>query len=159
MSWRQRALLVAPTVELARNLSRWLTDEGYRVALVASFAEGKASLCSDPDLLVAEVRLGEYNGLHLASHARARGVPAVVVGDADVVLERDAHEMHIAYAYSDVEPERLRRIVAEAIADGGVSNDTRRLNRPRPSGGLAFVSADELSRRGTPARRTGRPFN
>jgi hypothetical protein len=43
--------------------------------------------------VVTQLRLHEYNGLHLALRARQAGIPAVVVGDADSVLERDAEQL------------------------------------------------------------------
>ena len=73
-------LVVAPTPPLAANLVEWLTEAGHEVILVTSFLAGKARLEIAPSVLIAEVRLGDYNGLHLALRAKAGNIPALVLG-------------------------------------------------------------------------------
>jgi DNA-binding NtrC family response regulator len=160
MSWRPRVLLVAPTLALAKNLFAWLTEGGYDVVLVTSFASAKVQLQSEPDLLISEIRLGEYNGLHLASRAQSEDIPAVVVGDADVVLERDAQQMGVTYMNADIDRDYLL-VLAEHLTAGSRqrTRDTGLLPRRADTGTLAFVSSGEL----TPVRlrpsRSDRRFN
>ena len=156
MSLRPRVLLVAPTLALAKNLFAWLTDGGYDVALVTSFDAAKVQLRSAPHLLISEIRLGEYNGLHLASRARAEGIPSVVVGGNDVVLERDAQQMGITYMNPDIDREYLL-VLAEHL-----TFEARQVPTPLPGRGtggkLAFISSAEMA----PASvrpRPGRRFN
>jgi DNA-binding response OmpR family regulator len=61
-----------------------LTNEGYEVATATSFKEAQASLVSiRPDLLVAAVRLGAFNGIGLALRAQLNQAKlAVVITDA-----------------------------------------------------------------------------
>ena len=97
MTFKPSVLVVAPTASIAGTMLAWLTDAGCAPVIVSSFAAGKRQLEDHPSLLVAEVRLGEYNGLHLALRAQSHGVPAVLVGEADSVLEREAAQMGAIY--------------------------------------------------------------
>jgi hypothetical protein len=54
----------------------------------------------EPDLLITELKLGEHNGLHLALRARAKSVPAVVIGEPDPVLERDAFQLGAMFLHA-----------------------------------------------------------
>ncbi len=90
-------LVVAPTAQLAAALMTSLTEAGCEVTLVTSFAAGKAHLADTPSALISEVRLGDYNGLHLAIWAKADNIPAIVVGNADSVLQREAESLGVAY--------------------------------------------------------------
>ena len=144
MSSRPRVLLVAPTLALARNLFVWLTEGGYDVTLATSFAVAKAQLPTMPHLVVSEVRLGEYNGLHLASRARACGIPSVVVGEPERVLERDARQMGIAYIHPDVDEEFVRALADHLTVDVADRN-VRVTPTPGPAPNVAFVSSGELA--------------
>lgn len=140
MSWRPRVLLVTQTPAHGKHFFDWLIAGGYDVTLVVTFAAAKVHLVSSPDLLISEIRLGEYNGLHLASRAQAAHIPAIVIGDADPVLERDARQMQIVYLHEDLDREsllvsceRLLRERARQAGDGTVTG-----------AGLAFVSSADL---------------
>jgi DNA-binding NtrC family response regulator len=80
----------AAMVEAFRSL-------GLTLAIADDFHEAKRILSAQPpDLLVAHVRLGEYNGLQLVLRGKMTrpGMAAIVVADGpDPVLERDAAEM------------------------------------------------------------------
>ena len=99
-----RVLVVAPTSPLAANLVEWLTEAGYEVILVTSFLAGKARLELAPSVLISEVRLGDYNGLHLALRAKAGDIPSIVVGNPDPVLEREAERLGVGYLTQRAEP-------------------------------------------------------
>ena len=97
MTTSPRVLLVAPTSRIATTVSAGLIDAGLRVTLVTSFKAARKALESTPDLLISEVRLGEYNGLHLALRAQIRGIRAIVIGVLDLVTQRDAATFGAAY--------------------------------------------------------------
>jgi DNA-binding NtrC family response regulator len=107
-------LLVAPTPRIASLVSASLVDAGLRVTLVTSFKAGRKALESRPDLLMSEVRLGEYNGLHLALRAQSRGIRAIVIGIVDHVTQRDAATFGAVYLEDDCEPARLHAAVQAA---------------------------------------------
>jgi DNA-binding NtrC family response regulator len=151
MSSGQRVLLVAPTPALAKNLFAWLTEGGYDVALVTSFASAKVELQSSPHLLISEIRLGEYNGLHLATRAQSQDIPSVVIGHADPVLERDAQQMGVTYMHADVDRECLL-VLAEHLTADARERAARAAQARGASGNLAFVSSGELATIHVPPR-------
>jgi hypothetical protein len=108
--------------------------------VVASFSEGKRRLDDSPSILISEVRLGDYNGLHLALWARSGNIPAIVLGNADSVLQREAERLGVAYL-SD-QPER--RDLLEAVAR--MANQGSPATAPNQAAGsnLSFASWDEL---------------
>jgi CheY-like chemotaxis protein len=135
-----RVLVVAPTPQLAATLLEWLTEAGHEVILVTSFLAGKARLEHGPSVLISEVRLGDFNGLHLALRARTGEIPSIVVGSPDPVLEREAERLGVAYLTHELlsRPDflsTLQRVVYPV--------DTGRTPRPASST-LSFVSWDEL---------------
>ena len=136
-----RVLVVAPTPQVAATLLEWLTEAGHEVILVTSFLAGKARL-EHVSVLISEVRLGDFNGLHLALRARTGEIPSIVVGNADAVLEREAERLGVAYLTHELSrPDFLGTLqsvvrVVHPVAAG---------RTPRPaSSSLAFVSWDEL---------------
>jgi CheY-like chemotaxis protein len=135
-----RVLVVAPTSPLAANLVEWLTEAGHEVILVTSFPAGKARLELAPSVLISEVRLGDYNGLHLALRAKAGNIPALVVGSPDPVLEREAERLGVAYLTHQLSRSallsELERIEPAIAGAEGTSRSA--------TSGLSFVSWDEL---------------
>ena len=101
MQRSRSALVVAATPSLAARLSTWLKSAGWHVTNAHSYAAAKARLELGTDLLVTELELGEYNGLQLAVRAQASGVPTLVVGRQDTVLERDAEQLGSTYIRKD----------------------------------------------------------
>jgi hypothetical protein len=150
-------LLVAPSPSFATAAIPWLAEAGFRLTVVGSFEAARAHLTDRFSLLISEVRLGNHNGLHLGIHAKARGIPAIVVGDHDPVLEREAEGLGVRYlryragrtglleaVASVARPSREGAVLVEGVAPA-----------------LSFISWDEiLPVRGPrdilplPARRT-----
>jgi DNA-binding response OmpR family regulator len=94
------AILVTLTAETRRERRTLLEQSGYAVLTAASFEEAAALLRQvQPDLLVADVRLLDYNGLHLAMRAREESprTCSLMVGEPDVVLEREAKALGASY--------------------------------------------------------------
>jgi DNA-binding response OmpR family regulator len=90
-------LLVAPTPRIAAAVTASLLHAGADVTVVTSFKAARKGLESYPTLLISEVRLGEYNGLHLALRARSQGIRAIMVGDDDQVTRREAEKLGADY--------------------------------------------------------------
>ena len=101
MDLQPHLLIVAPSIALAQNLLSWVIPEGYRPAVATTFESANAQLRTHPQVVITQVRLHEYNGLHLALRARHAGIPAVVVGEADTVLERDAVQLGATFLKRD----------------------------------------------------------
>src|SRR5258708_30583504 len=92
-----QVLLVGRSGGLACTLAPDLSAAGYRTLVASDFGEAKALLAKRPSLLITEVKLGAYNGLHLAIRARAVGTPTLVIGDLDLVLQADAERQNALY--------------------------------------------------------------
>ena len=132
-------LIVAPTPHLAADLMKWFTDAGWAVMLVTAFATGKARLGQRPSLLISEVRLGDYNGLHLALRAKTMGIPAVVLGSVDPVLQHEAQRLGVKYAADSLDRAQivdLIRGIERSIQDNPASSSARQ--------GLTFMSWEDL---------------
>jgi DNA-binding NtrC family response regulator len=83
MSYVRSALLVAPTAQLSNTLAKSIRDAGYRLTVVKTFAAAKQVLSLRPDVLITELKLADYNGLHLALRGRTMGIPSIVVAEKD----------------------------------------------------------------------------
>jgi DNA-binding NtrC family response regulator len=88
-----------------------LTRAGLCVTAVDSFASARASLVArPPSLLVTELRLGSYNGLHLAFLGReVQPQIAVLVtsGLHDPGLQRDAEALGATFLRKPIAPAEL----------------------------------------------------
>jgi DNA-binding response OmpR family regulator len=89
-----RILLVEPDADLRTRQAVALSGAGHRVTGTGTFETAWQALSADmPDVLVAAVRLGAYNGLHLVIRARASNanVAGIVTSrTADPALEVEA---------------------------------------------------------------------
>jgi len=111
-----RVLLVAPDGGIVRGLAPTLRAAGYLPKLVTEFAAAKEALAARPDLLITELKLGAYNGLHLAIRAGVQGIPTLVVGNPDAVLEAEARRQHATYLTSPVTTDHVLAVVGELLA-------------------------------------------
>jgi CheY-like chemotaxis protein len=87
MSLERCVLLVSPGCQLTKGPAIALSRAGYRVVVARSFESAKAQLTSHPDVLITDLKLGEFNGLQLALRSRASGIPALVVADSSFEQE------------------------------------------------------------------------
>ena len=122
MSRRHHVVIVAQNPALATALLSWLGSAGYELAIVTTFAAAKALLETKPALIISELKLGEYNGLHLALKARAAGIPAIIVGPHDPVLQKDADELGATYLTSVLRRSQVLDLVQERL--GGTTVPT-----------------------------------
>jgi DNA-binding response OmpR family regulator len=112
----QKVLVVAQDTQLAMTLVSWLRESGCEPALTTSFSAGRDQLDAGPAIVMAQVRLGAFNGLHLALRARAKGIPAIVLGDADPATEREAQKVGAAYiSPSELEKAELQSLVRATL--------------------------------------------
>ena len=107
-------LVVASTPRIAEDAISGLTDAGLRVTLVSSFKAARQGLESHPDLLIAEVRLGEYNGMQLALRARNQGIRAIVLGENDQITRREAESLGADYLADECDTATLNAAVRAA---------------------------------------------
>jgi DNA-binding response OmpR family regulator len=141
-------LLVATDTKVLHRTEGLLSETGYLVATAATFEQAKVLLNSlNPDLLVAEVRLGAFNGMHLAARSRVDHplLPVIITHQTpDLVLENEARRHGAIFMVKPLEnPEFLPR-VKEAIEDHGRRQPTiRRWPRKRIAGVVEAEFATE----------------
>ena len=90
---RMRVLMVDDDEEYLRLCTLILRDDGHDVVPCQHFDEGRRRLAHEHfDALIADVRLGAYNGLHLITLAAASTVRIAVSAFRDPVISRDAEQ-------------------------------------------------------------------
>ncbi len=98
--WVTHLLLVEPNPTVRDALSR-AVDFGIRVQACADLPAARAQLFATSfDMLVTNLRLGRYNGLHLVYMIKSTGLPtcSVVYSDrADLFLAREAQRAGAFY--------------------------------------------------------------
>jgi len=114
---RRRILLVNADQLALMRLDARLTGEGYVVVPVRTFhAARKRFHAIGPDLVVADVRLEAFNGLHLGWWVRLEhpNVPVIIThSSCDHVLEREAQFFGVKFVTNPLEnPEFLRHVRA-----------------------------------------------
>jgi CheY-like chemotaxis protein len=109
-------LIVEDDTATRNGLKTLLQGAGYDVLATASVPEGKRALEEGaPDLLITDVRLGEFNGLHLVAMS-ARPIPAIVVtAYVDPALEADAHQLGAHYLVKPIAPTALLTLVEDLL--------------------------------------------
>ena len=120
--------LIAIVHEDAAVADAWavgLSAAGYRVVTSASFEDGKALLEAEdpPALLIASVRLGAYNGLHLVIRGRLDrpGMAAILTSDThDPMLAAEAATYGAAYVSGALQRDALLSLSMQALGNMGV---------------------------------------
>jgi DNA-binding NtrC family response regulator len=106
----------------AATLAGWaayIHDAGFSVVPASSFAEAHRLIAFvRPDVLVTDIRLGEYNGLQLVVQAGTLGpAPSVIVtsGFEDPVLVAEAERLGAIFLLKPVQPSRLVALISEMV--------------------------------------------
>jgi DNA-binding response OmpR family regulator len=116
MTVRKKILLVEDDDATRVGLSSLLERAGYDVVATESLQEGRSVLDEgSPDLLIADVRLGAFNGLQLIAMS-PRPIPTIVTtGFPDSVLETEARQFGAKFLLKPIEPANLLTLVAELL--------------------------------------------
>lgn len=121
-----------PSVLAGRTTA--LTAVGYTISTSAGFPDARQILAAgtSPDVLITDVRLGPYNGLHLVAIARVEHprTLGIVIGQADPVLEAEARGLAARYLVGPVSGSDLVAAVADALM---APRPRRRWPRKRPT--------------------------
>lgn len=102
-----RVLVVATEPRQARRLAAWVRRGGHIPTVLSDFVHARQALADNHDLLLSTLKLGAYNGLHLALRARAQAMPAIVLGHPDQTLAREASRLRARYISTPLTRERL----------------------------------------------------
>lgn len=115
MKRRLRVLVVMSDTETASTTRNWVEARGYDTGVCPGFMAACTELERTPDLVIAELRLGAFNGLHVAMRALWDGIPAIVLGPDDPVLRKEARAMGISYVTPDVNEQALAALVDSLV--------------------------------------------
>jgi DNA-binding NtrC family response regulator len=111
-----------------------LGHAGYHARGASTFAEARNVLASgSPDLVIADQRLGEYNGLHVILRARARrpGLSAIVTtGVRDRGAEADARSLDVEYMLKPKTAKGWLASIARALAPSRAGRSSTVPRRP-----------------------------
>jgi DNA-binding response OmpR family regulator len=143
-----RVLIVDDDRATRQGLAELLESAGYDTVAVGTFEEAIRILrTTPPDLLIADVRLGPFNGLQLVISS-PRPIPAIIItGFADSVLEADARRRGAEYVLKPIAPTRLLEIVGQKIAAAQTGfGIPRRWERKQVVGGLPASVGEEPAR-------------
>jgi CheY-like chemotaxis protein len=128
-----RILIVEDNPATRLGMVDLLSRAGYDVSSSATFDHARVTIRDHrPDLLITDVRLGDYNGLQLIIGTRDP-VPTIVVSAYDdPVLEAEARAQNAPYLLKPVTPTVLLQTIEQVIArEQGVLSPTRRWSRKR----------------------------
>ena len=112
-----RILLVEADSALAAIAEEALAADGHRVAWVDSFKDTiRLASAQRPDVLVAALRLGAYNGLHLLLRLRAADpdLPVVITAEPSD-LTPDVELFHATFVAKPFQSGQLRQAVSALL--------------------------------------------
>jgi DNA-binding response OmpR family regulator len=93
-----------------------LEQAGYDVIAADNLKSARQALAEQaPELLIADVRLGEFNGLHLAATNRANIPMIVITGYPDPVLESVARSFGAEFMLKPIQPAALLALVEQRL--------------------------------------------
>ena len=109
-------LVVDDDQAVREGLAAILEGVGYTVLVADTFERGRDVLrTAGPDLLIVDVRLGDFNGLQLLATSVSPIRAIVLTGYADSALERDARQMGAEYLVKPVTRAQLLELVAHQL--------------------------------------------
>lgn len=113
---RSRVLIVEDDDAARTGLEQFLQKAGYETLAASTFEEGMRALRdANPDLLIADVRLGEYNGLQLVATSRLPTPSIIITGFYDPVLEADARKLGADYLVKPVSPVDVLTLIQQKL--------------------------------------------
>jgi DNA-binding response OmpR family regulator len=145
----KKVLVVEDDSSTRQGLLQLIASEGYVALGASTFEEGRHLLRTErPDLLIADVRLGEFNGLQLIIGERIAPPAIMVTGYADPVLESDARKAGAHYLVKPIDiPDLMTLVHAELEKTTDVTPVPRRRWTRKPiAGGLPAQVASTAAR-------------
>jgi DNA-binding NtrC family response regulator len=107
----KHVLVVDDDASMLRLITTWVAGAGHRVVSFSQFGEAKSYLATaKPDVIVADVRLGAFNGLQLVIQAkleRPEITAIVLTGFYDPVLSGEVSKLGASYLVKPIRSEQL----------------------------------------------------
>ncbi len=115
-----RILVVGTSRHASRTIEDVLSRAGYLTSDAASFEEAKHLLATErPALVITELRLAEFNGLHIFLRGRldTPDMAGIIISPvADSILAAEARRMGATFLVEPVEPPALLEAVSRSLA-------------------------------------------
>jgi DNA-binding response OmpR family regulator len=123
----RKILIVDDDQPTRAGLGMLLVEAGYEVITAGTVPAAMKLLVDErPDLLLVDIRLAEYNGLHLVA-TRPEPIPAIVLtGFADPAIEADARHLGAEFLLKPVQPSVLMAVVQRLLSDARVGRSIPR---------------------------------
>ncbi|MCC6988105.1 MAG: hypothetical protein IT181_03855 [Acidobacteria bacterium] len=134
-------LLVGTEETTAQARLDALAKAGFVVMPVRGFLDARQVLTElEPEAIVTDVHLGDYNGLHLVAIAQVEHprTACLVTGPRDPALQAEAYHLGARYLVEPVTLDRLGAVLAEIVAN---PRPQRRWPRRRPAHEVTSVVA------------------
>jgi DNA-binding response OmpR family regulator len=125
----QKILVVDEDAGTRALLRKMLERAGYATLLTTTFQQGKRALAaSAPDLLIADLRLGEFNGLQLLITSPTRIPTIMLTGFPDAVLAHEARNLGAGYITKPFSSSALLALIRDKLVavPGEVTYPTNR---------------------------------
>jgi DNA-binding NtrC family response regulator len=107
----KRVLIVDDDASMLRLITTWVVGAGHEVVSFGQFEEAKSYLATaHPDVIIADVRLGAFNGLQLVIQAKLEHpeITAIVLtGFYDPVLSGEVSKLGASYLVKPIRSEQL----------------------------------------------------
>jgi DNA-binding response OmpR family regulator len=120
------ALIAEPVLPDALFLVRVASSLGFHVTVTHTFQTAADRLRLMPELLMADIRLGEYNGLHLVLRGKSAraGLTAVVTSAVDdIVLRSEAEQLGATFVVKPATVEEMRAAICRTWLRRADSSD------------------------------------
>lgn len=141
-----RVLIVEDNDATRTGLCELVKRAGYDAQATRSYEDAIRVMREDtPDLLIADVRLGPYNGLQLLVTSPRRVPTIIMTGFPDPVLEADAHHLGAQFMLKPVAPAALLAMIEQQLSsrpNQELSGPTRRWARKQVAGELTAQIED-----------------
>jgi DNA-binding response OmpR family regulator len=139
-----RVLVVDQDEDTRTYVRRLLTEAGYDVFSAASFPEGLDVLeAQQPDLLIAAMRLGAFNGLQFIAMSH-RSIPTIIISDfAGRGFEADTRKLGAEYLVRPVVASELLALVKKLLPSTASTAGVRRWAR-RPVTTVVPAQIDDM---------------
>jgi DNA-binding NtrC family response regulator len=116
-----RVVIINDDEPQLRAMQEWVSHAGHEVLTFGRFEPAKTYLATaQTDVVVTDVRLGAFNGLHLVMVAKG-GHPEttaiVLAGSEDSVLRRDAANLGARFCLKPIGSEQLLRAIDPAAGE------------------------------------------
>src|SRR5688500_8178209 len=121
----KRILVVDSNQQVGSTTARVLADGHYVTSFVTTFEDALSEVSREcPDLVITAVRLGPYNGIHLALRCRMHcpEVPVLMLGvGSDAKLADDARSLDVRFVMRPPTYAELLLLVRESLGGDAAS--------------------------------------